>query len=555
MLRHLHIQNYALISRLDIDFEEGFSVLTGETGAGKSIILGALALVLGARADSKAITDGEDKCIIEATFDVQRDNGQCTKDNGQCTKDNVQCTKDNGQSTKEMIIRRELYANGKSRSFVDDSLVTLQELKGLANKLIDIHSQHANLLIENADFQLEVVDTIACNEAQRSSYSAQYERYTAAVEQLHHLQALAKKSRQDADYIQYRYQLLNEANLQTGELEELENEQYQLSHAEEIQAALQTAIEAIQGEQGSAIEALRMCHLDDAATELQERIESTRIELQDIAEEAERKLSRIEMDPQRLQWVEERIASLEELLHKFNAESLDELIAMRDELAEQVNRMDSFEFDIAQAQKAVDTERAALTKASAALTKSRQAVLPQICERLIANLKRLGVAHAKVEMPISPTEDFTPNGCDEVQMLFAANLNQSLRAVSEVASGGEISRLMLCLKALIASTKGLPTIIFDEIDTGVSGDIATQMASIMREMSAHRQIIAITHLPQIAAQGEHHYKVYKADTDKRTETHISRLTEDERITEIASMLSGNNVSEAALKTAKELLSV
>lgn len=539
MLRHLHIQNYALISRLDIDFEEGFSVLTGETGAGKSIILGALALVLGARADSKAITDGEDKCIIEATFDVQRDNGQCTKDNGQCTK--------------EMIIRRELYANGKSRSFVDDSLVTLQELKGLANKLIDIHSQHANLLIENADFQLEVVDVIACNEAQLSAYSAQYERYTAAVEQLHHLQALAKKSRQDADYIQYRYQLLSEANLQTGELEELENEQYQLSHAEEIQAALQTAIEAIQGEQGSAIEALRMCRLDDAATELQERIESTRIELQDIAEEAERKLSHIEMDPQRLQWVEERIASLEELLHKFNAESLDELIAMRDELAEQVNRMDSFEFDIAQAQKAVDTERAALTKASAALTKSRQAVLPQICERLITNLKRLGVAHAKVEMPISPTEDFTPNGCDEVQMLFAANLNQSLRAVSEVASGGEISRLMLCLKALIASTKGLPTIIFDEIDTGVSGDIATQMASIMREMSAHRQIIAITHLPQIAAQGEHHYKVYKADTDKRTETHISRLTEDERITEIASMLSGNNVSEAAMNTAKELL--
>ena len=534
MLRHLHIQNYALISRLDIDFEEGFSVLTGETGAGKSIILGALALVLGARADSKAITDGEDKCIIEATFDVQRDNGQCTK---------------------EMIIRRELYANGKSRSFVDDSLVTLQELKGLANKLIDIHSQHANLLIENADFQLEVVDVIACNEAQLSAYSAQYERYTAAVEQLHHLQALAKKSRQDADYIQYRYQLLSEANLQTGELEELENEQYQLSHAEEIQAALQTAIEAIQGEQGSAIEALRMCHLDDAAPELQERIESSRIELQDIAEEAERKLSHIEMDPQRLQWVEERIASLEELLHKFNAESLDELIAMRDELAEQVNRMDSFEFDIAQAQKAVDTERAALTKASAALTKSRQAVLPQICERLIANLKRLGVAHAKVEMPISPTEDFTPNGSDEVQMLFAANLNQSLRAVSEVASGGEISRLMLCLKALIASTKGLPTIIFDEIDTGVSGDIATQMASIMREMSAHRQIIAITHLPQIAAQGEHHYKVYKADTDKRTETHISRLTEDERITEIASMLSGNKVSEAALKTAKELLNI
>lgn len=522
MLKHLHIQNYALISRLNIDFEDGFSVLTGETGAGKSIILGALALVLGARADSKAITDGEDKCIIEAEFD-------------------------------DCIIRRELYANGKSRSFVDDSVVTLQELKGLANRLIDIHSQHANLLIENADFQLEVVDTIAANETQHTAYTAQYERYTNALDALHHLQALAKKSRQDADYIQYRYQLLNEANLQSGELEELEEEQYRLSHAEEIRTALQTAVEAINGEQGSAIEALRACRLDEAATELQERIDSARIELQDIAREAEHQLNHIEMDPQRLEWVEERIGTLDELLRKFNAENLDELIATRDELAEQVNRLDSFDFDIEQAQKTVDTERKALTQAAAVLTKSRQAVLSQISERLMTGLKQLGVAHAKVEIPLTPAEDFTPNGCDEVQMLFAANLNQSLRAVSEVASGGEISRLMLCVKALIASTKGLPTIIFDEIDTGVSGDIATQMAAIMREMATHRQIIAITHLPQIAAQGAHHYKVYKADTEQRTETHIRRLTNDERITEIASMLSGNNVTQAAMNTAKELL--
>lgn len=522
MLKHLHIQNYALISRLNIDFEDGFSVLTGETGAGKSIILGALALVLGARADSKAITDGEDKCIIEAEFD-------------------------------DCIIRRELYANGKSRSFVDDSVVTLQELKGLANRLIDIHSQHANLLIENADFQLEVVDTIAANETQRTAYTAQYEQYTNALDALHHLQALAKKSRQDADYIQYRYQLLDEANLQSGELEELEEEQYRLSHAEEIRTALQTAVEAINGEQGSAIEALRACRLDEAATELQERIDSARIELQDIAREAEHQLNHIEMDPQRLEWVEERIGTLDELLRKFNAENLDELIATRDELAEQVNRLDSFDFDIEQAQKTVDAERKALTQAAAVLTKSRQAVLSQICERLMTGLKQLGVAHAKVEIPLTPAEDFTPNGCDEVQMLFAANLNQSLRAVSEVASGGEISRLMLCVKALIASTKGLPTIIFDEIDTGVSGDIATQMAAIMREMATHRQIIAITHLPQIAAQGAHHYKVYKADTEQRTETHIRRLTNDERITEIASMLSGKQTTEAALNTARELL--
>ena len=522
MLKHLHIQNYALISHLDIDFGEGFSVLTGETGAGKSIILGALALVLGARADSKAITDGEDKCIIEAEFD-------------------------------EGIIRRELYSNGKSRSFVDDGVVTLQELKVLANKLIDIHSQHANLLIENADFQLEVVDAIAQNDALLNTYSTHYEAYTSAVERLRQLENLAKKSKQDADYIQYRYKLLDEAGLQEGELEELEEEQYRLSHAEELQTALQTAIEALSGEQASAIEALRTCRLENAAPQLQERIDSARIELQDIAEEAERNLNRLEMDPQRLQWVEERMENLNALLHKFSAESIEELIAIRDELAQQVNRLDSFDFDIEQAKKEVAACKETLTKAAKALNKSRLTVIPSICKQLTEGLQRLGVAHAKVEIPIVPTEDFTPKGCDEVQLLFAANLNQSLRNVSEVASGGEISRLMLCVKALIASTKGLPTIIFDEIDTGVSGNIATQMAAIMREMAKHRQIIAITHLPQIAALGETHYKVYKADTERRTETHISRLNNEERINEIASMLSGKDVTEASLKTAKELV--
>jgi len=522
MLKHLHIQNYALISHLDIDFGTGFSVLTGETGAGKSIILGALALVLGARADSKAITDGEDKCIIEAEFD-------------------------------EGIIRRELYANGKSRSFVDDSVVTLQELKTLATRLIDIHSQHANLLIENADFQLEVIDAVAGNNALREDYTAHFEAYTAAVENWRKLQDLAKKSQQDADYIQYRFKMLDEAGLQAGESEELEQEQYRLSHAEEIQTALQTALEALNGEQGSAIEALRACRLDEAAPDLQQRIDSARIELQDIAQETERLVNRVEMDPQRLQWIEERIGTLEDLKRKFSAETIEELIAIRDELAQQVNRLDSFDFDIEQARKEMEVQKATLTQAANALTKSRKAVIPQICKQLTEGLTRLGVVHAKVEIPVSPTPDFTPSGADEVQLLFAANLNQSMRNVSEVASGGEISRLMLCVKALIASTRGLPTIIFDEIDTGVSGDIATQMASIMREMATHRQIIAITHLPQIAALGQTHYKVYKADTDKRTETHISLLSAEERITEIASMVSGKNVTEAALNTAKELL--
>ena len=522
MLKHLHIQNYALISHLDIDFEDGFSVMTGETGAGKSIILGALALVLGARADSKAITDGEDKCIIEAEFD-------------------------------EGIIRRELYANGKSRSFVDDGVVTLQELKVLATRLIDIHSQHANLLIENSDFHLEVIDAVAQDEALLTDYSTRYDTYTAALDNLHQLQAHAKKSQQDADYIQYRYQLLNEADLRQGELEDLEQEQFTLSHAEEIRAALQTALEALNGEQGSAIDAIHACRLDDVAPELQDRLDSVRIELQDICDEAEKMASRTEMDPQRLEWVEERIGLLEELKQKFHAETIEELIAIRDELAQQVNRLDSFDFDIQQAQKQVNAAKEDLTQAATTLTRCRKAVVPAICSQLIEGLKQLGVTHANVDITMDPTADFTPRGCDEVQIRFAANLNQSLRNVSEVASGGEISRLMLCVKALIASTKGLPTIIFDEIDTGVSGNIASQMALIMRQMATHRQIIAITHLPQIAAVGEHHYKVYKADTDTRTETHIRRLNEEERIIEIASMLSGNNVTDAALNTAKELL--
>ena len=317
--------------------------------------------------------------------------------------------------------------------------------------------------------------------------------------------------------------------------------------------SLMTAVAVLNGEQGSAIDALHSCRLEDAAPELQERLDSARIELQDIAEEAEHLANNIEMDPQRLEWVEERIGMLDDLLRKFSAETIDELIAMRDELAEQVNRLDSFEYDIDQAQKEVSVKKTALTHSADAVSKSRKKVIPEICERLVAGLKRLGVSHAKVEIGVSATPDFTPNGIDEVQLMFAANLNQSLRAVSEVASGGEISRLMLCVKALIASTKGLPTIIFDEIDTGVSGNIATQMASIMREMAEHRQIIAITHLPQIAALGQTHYKVYKADTAERTETHIRLLSEEERITEIATMLSGRQPSPEAIANAKQLL--
>ncbi len=522
MLRHLHIQNYALITHLDIDFNAGFSVLTGETGAGKSIILGALALVLGARADSKVITDGETKCIIEAEFD-------------------------------DCIIRRELYSNGKSRSFVDDSVVTLQELKALSNRLIDIHSQHANLLIENMEFQFNVIDAIANNEALLNDYTQCYEQYIQAAQALQDIQSLAKKSQQEADFIQYRYKILDEANLQSGELEQLEQEQYRLSHAEELRTALNHTIQILTGENGSVTDLLRVCNIENVAADLQERIESARLELQDISQEAERYFNNIEMDPQRLAWVEERIDTLNGLMYKFSVQSIEELIEEHTQLGDKVNRLDSFDYEIEQAQKKLNALKASLSQKANALTQSRANTIPSICKRIIEGMNKLGVPHAKVEIPILPTDDFTPNGCDNIQILFAANLNQSLRPVSEVASGGEMSRLMLCVKSLIASSKGLPTIIFDEIDTGVSGNIATQMASIMQEMATTRQIIAITHLPQIAALGQTHYKVYKADTESRTETHIRQLDNEERTIEIASMLSGNNPSQEAIANAKQLL--
>ena len=526
MLRHLHIEHYALISHLDIDFEGGFSVLTGETGAGKSIILGALALVMGARADSKAITDGEEKCIIEAEFDLIK-------------KDEV-CSKTPADSAIEtIIIRRELYANGKSRSFVDDSVVTLSVLKALSARLIDIHSQHANLLLENDDFQRDIVDALAKNEAEREAYRVRYDAYRETEKALHELETLAKKSKADADYVQYRYRMLEEARLEDeDELNALEEEQYLLSHAEDIRRALETTVEAIDGENGgTAVEVLRVCELREAAPDLQERIDSVLIELRDIAREASRKAERTEVNPERLMQVEERIGLLQDLLRKFDAEDVASLMAHRDELAEQCRRMENFDEDLARLRKTLAEQEKALAAAAADLRHSREQMRRPIADQLEKDLTKLGIAHAKMDITITDLDDYTETGRDNVQFLFAANLNQSLRPVSDVASGGEMSRIMLCIKSLIASSNGLPTIIFDEIDTGVSGTIAGQMGEIMRQMAATRQIIAITHLPQIAAKADHHYLVYKQDTDVRTESHIRRLSAEEHEAEITKMLT------------------
>ena len=506
MLTHLHIRNYALISHLDIDFHEGFSVMTGETGAGKSIILGALNLVMGARADIKSITEGEERCVIEATFG------------------------------EDLIIRRELSANGRSRSFVNDEIVTQTELKALARQLIDIHSQHESLMIGDDLFQIQVVDAIAGNTAEREAYSHAYISYQEAIAALREAQALAKKAQADADYLQWQYTQLLEAQLVAGEIEELEEEEYRLSHAEEIQTALAQALQQLDSDHG-ALSLIHSTRLSDADSALAERIDSVEIELKDIVSDIQRLYDRTERDPMRLEQVQERISMLQTLMKKHHVQTVDQLITLRDELATQVQRIENIDEDLARLQAEVDTAHSALSIAAEALTASRLAPCNLIASRLVEDMVRLGVPHAKVAVDIQPTNDFSETGKDNVQFLFAANLNQSLRRVAEVASGGEISRLMLCIKALIASSNGLPTIIFDEIDTGVSGAIASQMGEIMRQMAQSRQIITITHLPQVAARCEQHYLVYKEDTDVRTETHIRQLSAQEHDMEIEKMRS------------------
>ena len=506
MLTHLHIRNYALISHLDIDFHEGFSVMTGETGAGKSIILGALNLVMGARADIKSITEGEERCVIEATFG------------------------------EDLIIRRELSANGRSRSFVNDEIVTQAELKALARQLIDIHSQHESLIIGDDLFQIQVVDAIAGNTAEREAYSHAYISYQEAIAALREAQALAKKAQADADYLQWQYTQLLEAQLVAGEIEELEEEEYRLSHAEEIQTALAQALQQLDSDNG-ALSLIHSTRLSDADSALAERIDSVEIELKDIVSDIQRLYDRTERDPMRLEQVQERISMLQTLMKKHHVQTVDELITLRDELATQVQRIENIDEDLAHLQAEVDTAHSALSIAAEALTASRLEPCNLIASRLVEDMVRLGVPHAKVAVDIQPTNDFSETGKDNVQFLFAANLNQSLRRVAEVASGGEISRLMLCIKSLIASSNGLPTIIFDEIDTGVSGAIASQMGEIMRQMAQSRQIITITHLPQVAARCEQHYLVYKEDTDIRTETHIRQLSAQEHDMEIEKMRS------------------
>lgn len=552
MLKQLYIKNFTLIDELNIQMHPGFSVITGETGAGKSIILGAIGLLLGNRADSKSIKAGRDRCVIEAHFDLSKyDMQQFFTDN------------DIDEDLSDTIIRRELTAAGKSRAFINDTPVSLTKMRELGEQLVDIHSQHQNLLLQKEDFQLNVVDIIAQDEKQRKNYEAAYNQYKQANQKLNALKAEIEKNRENEDFLRFQFKELDEAQLQNGEQEELEQEYEMLSHSEDIKTALYQADNHLSGDDGNIIERLKqaseqLANIKDVypeVTELLERIDSSYIELKDIAQEINGLTDHVEFDPARLETINERLDKLNSLQQKFHVRDLGELIETYHQLKEQLSHIDHSDEDVEALEQEVAQLLEKAQKQAKELTAIRTKAAKKVEEEMKQRLIPLGIPN--VRFCISLTEKpLSHDGGDKVSFLFSANKSTPLQPVTQVASGGEIARVMLSLKAMISGAVKLPTIIFDEIDTGVSGKIAEKMAQIMVEMGNHeRQVLSITHLPQIAAMGSHHYKVSKEEIDEGTISRMTELSQQERIQEIAQMLSGSDVSEAALANAKELLRI
>ena len=550
MLKSLFIQNFVLIDNLDIRFDRGFSVITGETGAGKSIILGALSLVLGQRADGKSIKQGADKCVIEAVFDVSKYQLESFFLGNDLEYDSESC-----------ILRRELYASGKSRAFVNDSPVSLAILKELGTKLIDIHSQHQNLLLGDNRFQLRVVDVMAENEILLILYKKEYTRYQGLRKELAALKERAAQSKQEEDYVRFQLEQLEEANLQPAEQEELEQEQETLSHAEEIKSSLYRASSCLDGEEQGVVSLLKesLTAMDaleryfPRAKEIVERLRTAYIDLNDLASEMEGLMEDVEFNPDRLAWVNERLDTLYALQQKHRVASMEELIALRDQFRAQLADMDSFDEQIASLEKQVQDAYKELLQQAAVLSEQRKIASVAFAKQLVEMVAPLGMPHTRFQVEVVPRKEPESDGMDEIRFLFSANKSMALQPVAQTASGGEISRLMLCIKAMIAGFTALPTIIFDEVDTGVSGDIADKMGHIMQDLGSKMQVFAITHLPQIAAQGEAHYFVYKEDVKDRTLTRIRPLDKAERVREVARMLSGSALTEASLANAKDLL--
>ena len=552
MLRSLYIQNYALIEKLDIDFGSGFSVITGETGAGKSIILGAIGLLLGQRADVKSIRQGAAKCVIEARFEIAGYGMRPFFEENELEYED------------ECILRREVYASGKSRAFINDTPASLVQMKELGEQLIDVHSQHQNLLLNKEGFQLNVLDILAHDEEELNNYQSLHREWKQVQQDLEDIIVLAEQNKADEDYIRFQLEQLEDAQLAAGEQEELEQEADTLSHAEEIKAGLFRAGQVMNSDEGGLLSALKEClntmlglqKVYPSAGELAERLESSYIELKDISQEVSGKEEEIEFNPVRLEEVNDRLNLIYTLQQKHRVTTVDELLALADDYAAKLANITSSDEQIEELKVRSEALYSKVKKQAAVLTKLRTAAAREVEKQMAARLIPLGMPNVRFRVEIGARKEPGVHGADTVNFLFSANKNGALQSISSVASGGEIARVMLSVKAMIAGAVKLPTIVFDEIDTGVSGEIADRMADIMQEMGdSDRQVISITHLPQIAARGRAHYKVYKQDNETETNSHIRRLADEERIEEIAHMLSGATLTDAALNNAKALLGI
>ncbi len=549
MLKTLHISNYALITTLTIDFEAGMSVLTGETGAGKSIIIGALSLIQGQRADTRMVKEGTEKSIVEAEFDVKNYSLKSFFENNDLDYNDA------------CLIRREIATNGKSRAFINDTPVPLNLLRELSDKLLDIHSQHENLLLSTENYQLMVVDAVAQNINELTDFKQSFTEWNEAKSDLNKLRKEADRRNADLDYLRFQLNQLDEAKLTVGEQTDLEAELEMLSHVEEIKLALGQADHLLTNEDTNVLKSVkditvalrRINNYLPESTNWTERLEAVLIELKDMAADISLAQNKLEFNPERLEMLDNRLNLIYSLQKKFRVDTIEKLIELRESFRNQLNRIENMEEELIEAQKRVQACFQVMKINAETLTETRRKAIPAIEKYLVEQLHLLGMPDVRFVVSIMPATEYTEKGNDVVEFQFSANKNRSVQPVSLIASGGEVSRLMLAIKSLLIRQSDLPTIIFDEIDTGVSGEISGRMGEIMRKMSQSTQLIVITHLPQIASKGHTHYSVYKDNTGTQTETHIRRLTPDQRIKELASLLSGKTITEAAMMNARELL--
>ncbi len=550
MINHLSVKNYALISSIDIEFNNGLSIITGETGAGKSILLGAISLILGQRAELNTLKDKNLKCVIEGSFNLKNYDLSSFFEQNEIEYDE-----------EETILRREISPSGKSRAFVNDTPVNLSTLRQLSLQLVDIHSQHQNLNLNDAGYQLSVVDNVAKNSNLLQKYKAKFREFSDTKKQLEKLMEQASKSKENFEYYQFQFDELSKANLEVGEQEVLENEHKTLSNAAEIQQNLSAAFALLSDNEKSIIAQLSdvLKSLNNTVKylpkieEFVQRLDSSFIDIKDIASEIELIANECSLNPERLLFIDERLNTLYSLQRKHNVADIEGLLAIQNDLHQKINDIENFDNQIFSLQKELKENRLELEKIATQLSEKRKSVFAEIEQSISSQLSVLGMPNANFKIMHSATDEFTQNGKDRIDFLFSANKNGQLSDIAKVASGGEISRLMLSIKSLLSKSGNLPTIIFDEIDTGVSGEIADKMGNIILEMSKNMQVINITHLPQVAAKGNSHYLVYKTDSENGTETFIKQLSDNERINEIAKMLSGENLSEQALENAKVLI--